>query len=290
MKTMSKFKRGIVLVLALLMAISAALPAFAYSSSQCSDAYSSLSSEYKSKVTVNYSGDDATISVDGTTINGYKTKTYGDSQGESVTSVTIGGDTVFLTSSGVDELYNELKSLGSTASKEEQKKTAKNAKEKVGNMITAFSPQADIEGAASSLSGLKDSLGILLGIAAYLVLAGLSLFTACDLLYITIPFFRNGMDNVAQSGNGSGMGSSTSKSTGETKFRWITDEAMYAVKTATIESGQSAIFLYLKKRIWAVMAVAVAIYILLTGNIGLIMNLALNLVSGLIDVIANLGA
>ena len=71
---------------------------------------------------------------------------------------------------------------------------------------------------------------------------------------------------------------------GNTKLTFITDDAQYAVTAAdTVQSGKSPFVIYLKKRALAFVLLAIVIFILLTGNIGIFATLALKLVQGLLD-------
>lgn len=291
MKIATRVRGALLLIMVMIITMSMAMPALASTSSDCASAYSKLTKESKAKVKVEFNGDNANVDVDGTSIDAYKSKAYGDGQGEATTSVSVGGKTVYMTASNIDSLYSALTSLKDTAKKEDDKKTVAGAKDKVNTMIDNFSPEADIDGAAKALSGLKDVVGVVIGLIIYVLMAAVTFFTSCDLAYITIPWFRGMANSKAQSSSGSGMNYNTSKSTGESKVRWITDEAIYAVKTAdTSESGRSAIGIYALKRAWAIAGLAIAVYILLTGNVGFIMNLGLKIAGGVIDVISGLGA
>ena len=76
---------------------------------------------------------------------------------------------------------------------------------------------------------------------------------------------------------------------GMNKMRFVTDEAIYAVQSAAVGSGKSAISIYLGKRVFAFIMTGVVIYILLTGNVSLIVNVVLNFISGLIKALEGLG-
>ena len=157
---------------------------------------------------------------------------------------------------------------------------------KINHMGQSVSIEADTERASVMLSGLQPLLSLLVGILAILVVLGMTLYTALDIVYITMPMFRNRVEEMKQTGN-SVMTKETK--TGEVKLRWISDEAQYAVMTSTIDSGKNPLTTYLTKRIWAYIMVAIVIYILLTGNIYLIVNIAINFISGILEVLAELG-
>ena len=89
-------------------------------------------------------------------------------------------------------------------------------------------------------------------------------------------------------------------SNGKKKLRFVSDEAQYAVDSTVGRSGDSSSKsggnggytspwgAYFKTRIVSYIFLAVAITILLTGNITIITNLALKLVGGLMNVLQSL--
>lgn len=157
--------------------------------------------------------------------------------------------------------------------------------QKIDNMGVNFDVEADVEAAGVALSGLREVVAMIVGLIAYLIVLGMTLFTTLDICYITMPVFRNKADEMVQRG---GVMSRVDNRTGETTHRWITDDARYAVANATIESGKSPLAIYLGKRIWAYILLAIVLFILLTGNIQLIVNIAINFISGLIEVLEGL--
>lgn len=158
---------------------------------------------------------------------------------------------------------------------------------KIGDMGIGFNVSADVEQAGVALSGVEEFASVVVGILVYAVTIGMTLFTAVDICYITIPVFRNKCEDAKQSG---GAMAKTNSQTGETKFRFVTDEAVYAVTTCSIETGKQPLGVYLKKRIWAFVLLGIVLFILLTGNIQLIVNIAVNVVAGLIEALSNLGS
>jgi len=158
---------------------------------------------------------------------------------------------------------------------------------KVSSMGEQVNVQADTKGAGVMLSGLAPLVNLIVGIIAYLIILGMTFFTALDIIYITMPVFRNKAEEMRQAG--SGILVRHDNKTGETKLRWVTDEAVYAVQACSVDSGKNPLGMYLQKRIWAYILVAIVIFILLTGNVQLFVNIALNLVEGILDVLANLG-
>lgn len=287
---MSKKKRLVTqivtIVMVLVMVLGMAVPAFAATDAEVTKAYSDLSDEDKGKV--KYAN--GALQIGSTSITVYKDEAEAAAAGETATAaINIAGATYRFPQSSIDAAYDALVAL-----KDETENKAKDQSVKsVHDEVTAISQagvKAKLEEAQNTLSGFSDILGVLLGILAYLIMMMLTVFTTIDIAYITIPPFRGLCDDTGAKSGGTGAMGSTNKSTGEAKFRWVTDEAMYAVQTATVESGKSAVVTYLGKRIVAIILVGIAIYLLLTGNIGLIMNLSLKMVSGIIDQIASLGS
>ncbi len=160
-------------------------------------------------------------------------------------------------------------------------------KSKVNSIGENFDVEADTEGAGVMLVGIQPLVSLVVGLLAYAVVIGMSLFTALDIVYITMPVFRNKVEEMKQSGNGIMVKSD--RKTGEAKLRWVTDEAQHAVMMCGIDTGKNPLGMYFKKRIFAYVLVAIVIYILLTGNIQLIVNIAINFVSGVLDALSSLG-
>lgn len=165
-------------------------------------------------------------------------------------------------------------------------KSRERVQSKVDDMGYSFNVQADIEGGAMALSGLEGIVGIFVGLLCYLIVIGMMLFTTFDVMYITIPWFKRSADNMVQSGNS--IMTKTNGKTGEVGLRWVTDDAQYAVATATIESGKHPLAIYLGKRIWSYVILAIVLYILLDGNIQLIVNIVIKLIGGLMGVLEGL--
>lgn len=162
------------------------------------------------------------------------------------------------------------------------------AKSQVQEMSKQFNLQADVGTASMILAGIEPFITTVLGIMVWVVTAGMTVFTVCDLCYLYIPVFREKTASMAQSGNAAV--STTNKETGESKFRFVTDEAMYAVQVCTVESGKHPASVWIKKRIWAYVLLGIALFILLTGNITLIVNIVLNIVGGVADALKGFGA
>lgn len=174
---------------------------------------------------------------------------------------------------------------GDTAVKADQAATAQNQLDKIQEM-NKITPNYDR--ASEILSPFMPYVNALLGIVTTIVVTVMSLLTALDLCYIAIPALRNFMnDNESMQ---------KTDSNGKKKLRFVSDEAQYAVDSTVGRSGDSSKSggnggytspwgAYFKTRIVSYIFLAVAITILLTGNITIITNLALKLVGGLMNVL-----
>lgn len=166
-------------------------------------------------------------------------------------------------------------------------KVAANGKvgEKVNDITNGMTVEANTSAATMMLSGFKPILELAVGLIAVLITFGMTLFSSLDICYIAFPVFRNKCEDAKQSGN-SAM---TKKSAnGDVQLRWITDDAQYAVTQGTIDSGKSPWALYFKKRIASYIFLGIIVFILLTGNITVITDLAINVVAGIIDILTSL--
>lgn len=150
----------------------------------------------------------------------------------------------------------------------------------------ALGIKANITEAADTLSGLQPFITTILGVICYLAILAMAVFTSFDVCYITMPVFRGKMESKAAQG---GFGTRESKATGERKLAVITDDAIQAVEEAA-NSGKKPMVVYLKKRIGSYIAIAVVIYLLMSGNISLLVSLALKAISGVMRQLEKLAA
>ena len=172
---------------------------------------------------------------------------------------------------------------------DQAKKFAENKRvgEKVGDITSNMNLEADTSAAAMMLSGFKPILELGIGIIVVLITFGMTVFSSFDICYIAFPVFRNKMEDARQSGN-SALTKKTSS--GETSLRWVTDDAQYAVQQGTIESGKSPWTFYFKKRIASYIFLGITVFILLTGNISVLTDIAINVVSGVVNIISTLAS
>lgn len=144
---------------------------------------------------------------------------------------------------------------------------------------------ADTAGATALLSGFAPIISLVVGVIVVLVTMGMTLFTALDIAYIAFPVFRNKCEEQKMNGTGYNV---KKDSNGNVSLRFVTDDAQYAVSEGTIENGKSPWGIYFRKRIMSYVLLAIVLFILLTGNISLITNIALNIVSGIMNVLSGL--
>ena len=194
------------------------------------------------------------------------------STGEFNRPVVIDGEknvVVFYSSESANKLYREAKKV------QENERVG----EKVGDITGGMRVEADTGAATTMLSGFLPILEIIIGIIAVLIIFGMTFFSALDISYIAFPVLRNKLEDAANQSKG-----------GEMALRWVTDDAKYAVSQGTIESGKSPWALYFKKRIGSYIFLAITLFILLTGNISIITDIAVNLVAGIVDLLSELAS
>ena len=257
-------KRLVSFIIMVCMAISMSLTAFAATTT-------SLEGKISSAVSAGVSKDKISEILDGYHTGGdpaneltitFEGKTY-----------TFGGNTALL-----DEIETKIAGLQGDV---EDEAAASAGTTQLGGL---FKP-ADLTGAATTLASFVGPLTLFTGILATVAILGLSLFTACDVIYLSFPIAHAKMDSA---GAGSGMMGGSTKD-GGTKFRLVTDDAMQ-VYEETSKDGRSPWVPYLKRRGLTFILMAIIIYILLTGKITLIIDISLNLVQGIIDSLSKLAA
>lgn len=103
---------------------------------------------------------------------------------------------------------------------------------------------------------INDITGYILGLIVFVISLGITVITALDVAYITLPLFQEKVQNKRWDG-----------SNGLKSFRLISNDARLAVNEAsTISSGKSALSIYLAKRIKTYMICGAVIYICLGGS------------------------
>ena len=199
-----------------------------------------------------------------------------DESDSSTAYTTIGGVAVYI-KSGKNEsgLNNQI----------EMQMNNDNTVSDVVDITDGLGLQADTTGATAMLSGFMPILSLVIGVMVVLITVGMTIFSAFDIAYIAFPVFRNKCEEAKASGTGPMVGKTSS---GETKLKIVTMDAQYAVQQGSIENGKSPWVLYFKQRIFSYIMLAIILFILMTGNISLITNIALNLVSGIMNILSGL--
>lgn len=179
-------------------------------------------------------------------------------------------------------MNNCLSKVGESAT---DVRTVSGTKSELQGMTDTLKLGADVNGGSEALSSVAPLIQQVTGIIVIIVLLGMAVFTAFDVVYLVFPVAKDKMDTAARSGNTAV--SKTNASTGEAKFRFVTDEAIQSYQTAT-ESGANPLFVYLKKRLISYIAVAIVVYILMTGNLAVIVNFILTMLESIFGMFGNL--
>lgn len=266
-------KRLVSFIIMVCMAISMSLTAFAATTT-------SLEGKISSAVSAGVSKDKISEILDGY-------HTGGDPKNELTITFegkkyTFGGN-----SSILDEIETKIVDLQGDVEDEAAASagTTQEVKKNISTQLGGLFKPADLTGAATTLASFVGPLTLFTGILATVAILGLSLFTACDVIYLSFPIAHAKMDSA---GAGGGMMGGSTKD-GGTKFRLVTDDAVQ-VYEETSKDGRSPWMPYLKRRGLTFILMAIIIYILLTGKITLIIDISLNLVQGIIDSLSKLAA
>lgn len=159
-------------------------------------------------------------------------------------------------------------------------------KDKVKNIYDRSYLDPNIEGANLVLAPLRPYISTFMGIVLTLVVSLMGVLTALDICFIAMPSFRNFLSGKMAEGSNTAM-TKRNGSTGEMELRFISDEAQWAVAKST-EAQSSPWGAYFKSRILSYIFLAIAVFLLMTGNISVIVDLALKLVSGLMSLLTNI--
>lgn len=262
------------LVIVSLFVLSLAFNAFAATNSSVSNKYASLKDEDKQKVTVSADS----VSVNGTDIP------CSSSSGDGLAVVNIGSNTVYMNQEQINALDSALSSFATSAENARNDKGAKGAKTKIDSLEKSFDVGADMDKAGMAMSGFRGTIATIVGLILYAVVILFGLVTALDIAYIVIPFIRILCDEKGQMV----AGLSGKTSDGTVKFKFVSDEAVYAVKQNTLENGKNPLVTYIMKRLFGVFMLGLAAYMLATNNLGLLMKISLNMVSGIIDLLVSM--
>ena len=176
------------------------------------------------------------------------------------------------------------KSLSDLSKKITSSMNNEKTSDKVSDITHGLGIEADTIGATAMLSGLMPIVSICLGILVTLITIGMTLFSVFDIAYLAFPVFRNRCEEKKTLG---GMGVKKD-SQGNSKLTFVSDDAEYAVQQGSVESGKSPWGIYFGRRVVSYIMLAICLFILLTGNISLITDIALKAVAGIMNVLTGL--
>lgn len=198
--------------------------------------------------------------------------------GDQIISFIIDDVRYYTTAGNSDKM---LKAIQKTAiTNETEKNTVDEVRETIKNgPISDLFGQADLNGAANLLSGFTPIITLLCGVFSLGAILSISLFTACDVFYLSFPLLHAKMNDVAESG---GIWAANRRDGAGVRFTFVTDDAIYAYDKAQ-ESGTQPWTIYLKRRLVAFIMVSIITFVLLTGKITLVVDIALSITNGIID-------
>lgn len=138
---------------------------------------------------------------------------------------------------------------------------------------------ADTSEAINLTSGISPIVNLILGIACVIIILLLGLYTGSDIMYLAFPVFRNKVEDDMQSGK---TGFNVKKdSNGESKHRFISDDAVRAYKQSISEGGGKQPYVkYFTSRLLAYVLIAFLLTVLLTGNIGIFIKFGVRIGEG----------
>ena len=258
----------------------------------CSTAFAATSQELGDAISK--SG----VTVTGEMAYGVGGKTDGN-QGtdQDVTVKASDGQTYYMTSAQADALKSQIEkqAQANQAAADAQKTSTTDVKNQISgdaSVINNTFGKANLEAAGTALSGFSGWIQLMTGILATLAIIGTTLFTAVDVCYLAFPVMQGKMNEAAN--NGGSMSGTTRN--GEAKFKLVTDDAVEAYQEAHGGGGANGQgggggnqwVIYLKKRAFAFIFLAIIIFILLTGKISFIIEIALKAVDGIIQQLGNM--
>lgn len=197
--------------------------------------------------------------------------------------VLVGETKYYYNASDKDAITKEGKNLDNKLeSIKKDDENISNFKDVTGNLQI----KADVGTASGALSGFSGVVNTFLGIIVVVTSLGIVLQTGLDICYIIFPEVQNKCEESRQSG-GAFAGKTTSS--GETKMKWVSDEALYAIKVAnTLESGKNPLIIYGIKRAAMIIVLAVIDFLFLTGRMTILTEIALNLADGLLKILQSI--
>ncbi|MBO5388683.1 MAG: hypothetical protein J6A59_11180 [Lachnospiraceae bacterium] len=196
-----------------------------------------------------------------------------DNGGDPMTFTLSGGDvTIYMTQEQMDKAVDQI------LKSEQAIEQSHNVNEKVNEVTGGLNIGADVGTANTLLSGFTPIVSTFLGLMCVIITLGMAIFSAIDIVYIVFPPFQSLCEDQKAAGKGA-----TVRSNGTS---WVSREAQKAVEASnTDQSDKNPLIIYFGKRIVSYIVLAILLFMLFTGNITLITDLALKAVSGIMEVL-----
>jgi hypothetical protein len=203
---------------------------------------------------------------------------------DSWSSVSVGGQTYYYVTNQASTI---LAQASQTAAASNAVASDSQAVSQYEDITSGMNIRADTEQGRKVLTPLVGVINIILGVIVIGIGVMTTVVTGLDIAYIVFPTFRTGVDTSKSAGGGMiGAHSQDKNGDGEGKLRLVSDEAVFAVKSAdTIESGKNPLAIYFKKRALGYILLAIVLFVFLTGRITIFTTAALKLVDGILKLI-----
>ena len=168
------------------------------------------------------------------------------------------------------------------ADKQKLKAAEKSAAvDKIDAISSTVGMEADLESGAELISPeLRELIATVIGGLTIVILTAVGLFTAIDIFYLEVPPLHTQLEEGAEA-------KGHVDKNGQAKPRIVSKDACDAYREGS-ENGKNVIIVYLKKRIVAYIAIAVVVFLLLTGQLSAIIKLVLKLISGVLTSATNI--
>lgn len=186
---------------------------------------------------------------------------YDTADGDSITSISTGGADVTSTALALVEPNMPKKPTA-----------VEKTDDAINQIVDGMNVKADVTKATQSLNGLTEIVNTVIGVLAVFILTLIGILTAVDILYLEVPALHNSMDTKA-------MDKGQTNKSGGVKPKIVSEDASQAYSEA-MENGKNPMLIYLKKRVVAYIAVAIVLYMLLSGNLALIVKVVLKALNG----------
>lgn len=155
------------------------------------------------------------------------------------------------------------------------------AVDKIDAISSTVGMEANLEAGAELISPeLRELIATVIGGLTIVILTAVGLFTAIDIFYLEVPPLHTSLEEGAEA-------KGHVDKNGQAKPRIVSKDACDAYREGS-ENGKNVIIVYLKKRIVAYIAIAVVVFLLLTGQLSAIIKLVLKLISGVLTSATNI--